>query len=166
MLSFEKRCCHFFSAVLDGILFILTGNDDIHKSLDEVEIRPDPTTNHRVSCPLASVKLIFPFFLALYTGSLVSIVALWATCFSCYYVVSVRRGFLFLLVLGIGCLILLWHSLGIQYNYFVVRQFRYETLKKRRNDDPLISLYKGLKSTAKLEDKWSYKRSPDIDIWA
>ena len=41
----------FFSVVLDGILFILTGNDDIHKSLDEFEIRLDPTTDHRVSCP-------------------------------------------------------------------------------------------------------------------
>ena len=30
---------------------ILTGNDDIHKSFDEFEIRPDPTTDHRVSCP-------------------------------------------------------------------------------------------------------------------
>ena len=38
------RCCHFFSVVLDGILFILTGNDDIHKSLDEFDIRPDSTT--------------------------------------------------------------------------------------------------------------------------
>ena len=50
-VEFEKRLCHFFSLVLDGILFILTGNDDIHKSLDEFEIRPDPTTHHRVSCP-------------------------------------------------------------------------------------------------------------------
>ena len=40
-----------FSVVLDGIIFILTGNDDIHKKLDEFEIRPDPTTDHRVSCP-------------------------------------------------------------------------------------------------------------------
>ena len=40
-----------FLVVLYGILFILTGNDDIHKSLDEFEIRPDPTTDHRVSCP-------------------------------------------------------------------------------------------------------------------
>ena len=46
-----KTVCHFFSIVLDGILFILTGNDDIHKSLDEFEIRLDPTTDHRVSCP-------------------------------------------------------------------------------------------------------------------
>ena len=41
----------WFSVVLDGILFILTGNDDIHKSLNEFEIRLDPTTDHRVSCP-------------------------------------------------------------------------------------------------------------------
>ena len=34
----------FFSAVLDRILFMLTGNDNIHESLDEVNIRPDPTT--------------------------------------------------------------------------------------------------------------------------
>ena len=46
-----KRCWHFFLVVLDGVLFILTGNDDIPKSLDEFEIQPDPTTDHRVSCP-------------------------------------------------------------------------------------------------------------------
>ena len=34
-----------------------------------------------------------------------------------YYVVFVRRGFLFLLVLGNGCIILLWYSLGFLYNY-------------------------------------------------
>ena len=39
-----KRCLHFFSAVLDQILFILAGNDNIHKSLDEFEIVLDPTT--------------------------------------------------------------------------------------------------------------------------
>ena len=46
----EKWCCHFFSAILDQILFILAGNDDIHKSLDEFEILPDPIRDHRVSC--------------------------------------------------------------------------------------------------------------------
>ena len=30
---------------------MLAGNDDIHKSLHEFEIRPDPTTDNRVSCP-------------------------------------------------------------------------------------------------------------------
>ena len=34
------------------------------------------------------------------------------------YVVFVTTGFLFLLVLGIGYVILLWLSLGFQYNYF------------------------------------------------
>ena len=43
-LYWEKRCLHFFSAVLDWILFILAGNDYIHESLDEFEIRPDLTT--------------------------------------------------------------------------------------------------------------------------
>ena len=38
--------------------------------------------------------------------------------FTCNYVVSVRRGFLFLCVFGIGNVILLWHSLSLLYNYF------------------------------------------------
>ena len=37
----RKRHRHIFSAVSDRILFILAGNDDIHKSLDEFEIWPD-----------------------------------------------------------------------------------------------------------------------------
>ena len=37
-----KGCLHFFSAVLDRILFILAGNDNIHESLDEFEILLDP----------------------------------------------------------------------------------------------------------------------------
>ena len=40
-----KRCCHFFSAVLYRILFVLVGNDDMHESWEEFEIRPDPTTD-------------------------------------------------------------------------------------------------------------------------
>ena len=39
--------------------------------------------------------------------------------FNCNYVVSVRRGFLFIWVFGLGCVILLWHSLSLPYNYFV-----------------------------------------------
>ena len=38
--------------------------------------------------------------------------------FTCNYVVSVRKSFLFLTVLGMGCVILLWHSLSLPYNYF------------------------------------------------
>ena len=37
--------------------------------------------------------------------------------FTCNYVVSVWRGFLFLWVLGMGYFILLWHSLSLPYNY-------------------------------------------------
>ena len=40
--------------------------------------------------------------------------------FTCNYVVSVWRGFLFLWVLGMGYVILLWHSLSLPYNYFKV----------------------------------------------
>ena len=38
--------------------------------------------------------------------------------FTCNFVVFVRRGFLFLWVLGMGYVILLWHSLSLPYNYF------------------------------------------------
>ena len=38
--------------------------------------------------------------------------------FTCNYVVFVWRGFLFLCVLGMGYVILLWHSLSLPYNYF------------------------------------------------
>ena len=40
--------------------------------------------------------------------------------FTCNYVVFVWRGFLFLWVLGMGYVILLWHSLSLPYNYFSV----------------------------------------------
>ena len=49
-LLWQKWCCHLFSAILDQIFFILAGNDDIHKSLDDFEIRPDPIIDHRGSC--------------------------------------------------------------------------------------------------------------------
>ena len=47
----EKWCCHFFSVVFYPINFILADNDDMHESLEELEIRPDPTTDCGVSCP-------------------------------------------------------------------------------------------------------------------
>ena len=45
--------------------------------------------------------------------------------FTSNYVVFVLRGFLFLWVLGIGYVILLWHSLSLPYNYFVMGQLNY-----------------------------------------
>ena len=52
-----KTVLPVFPAVFDWILFILAGNYDIHKSLDEFEIRLNPTTDYGVSCPLASEKI-------------------------------------------------------------------------------------------------------------
>ena len=34
------------------ILFILAGNEDMHKISDEFEFRPDRTTDYGVSCPI------------------------------------------------------------------------------------------------------------------
>ena len=44
-LIMRKQCLHFFSAVLDLILFILAGNNNIHESLDGFEICLDLTTS-------------------------------------------------------------------------------------------------------------------------
>ena len=46
-----KRCHHIFSNVFDRIHFILAANDDIHKSLNEFEIRRDPAMDYGVGCP-------------------------------------------------------------------------------------------------------------------
>ena len=48
--------------------------------------------------------------------------AIFLLSFTCSYEVSVRRSFLFLLMLWIGCVILLWHSLSLLYNYSVRSQ--------------------------------------------
>ena len=39
------------------ILFILAGNEAMHKISDEFEFRPDRTTDYGVSCPLRSKKI-------------------------------------------------------------------------------------------------------------
>ena len=43
--------------------------------------------------------------------------------FTCNYVVFVWRGFLFLWVLGMGYVILLWHSLSLPYNYLSTKRY-------------------------------------------
>ena len=57
---------------------------------------------------------------------------LWTgVAFICYYVVSVKRGFIFLWVFGMSCVFLLWHSLSLPYNYFApipLETGRYEKL--------------------------------------
>ena len=46
-----KRRHHVFSNVFDLIHFILAGNNDIHKSLNEFEIQRDSTMDYGVGCP-------------------------------------------------------------------------------------------------------------------
>ena len=43
-LIMRKQCLHFFSAVLDLILFKLAGNNNIHEIFDGFEICLDLTT--------------------------------------------------------------------------------------------------------------------------
>ena len=49
-----KRCLS--RSYFDQILLILADNEDIHKSLDEFKIRPDPTMDDGTSCSGASEK--------------------------------------------------------------------------------------------------------------
>ena len=49
---------------------------------------------------------------------------------TCNYVVSVLRDFLFLYVLGIGYVVLLWHSLSLPYNYLWKTGIVFTSLRK------------------------------------
>ena len=55
-LDSGERSLPFGLLVFDLILFILAGNEDMHKILDEFEFRPDRTTDYEVSCPRVSKK--------------------------------------------------------------------------------------------------------------
>ena len=46
-----KRRHHVISIVFDWIHFILAGNNDIRKCLNEFEIRRDPTMDYGLGCP-------------------------------------------------------------------------------------------------------------------
>ena len=56
--------------------------------------------------------------------------------FTCNYVVSVWRSFLFLWVLGMGYVIILWHSLSLPYNYFEMNLALYGILLSLGNNNP------------------------------
>ena len=47
----ENGVSNFFSVAFDPILFILSGNEDMHKISDEFEFWPDQTCDYGVSCP-------------------------------------------------------------------------------------------------------------------
>ena len=58
--------------------------------------------------------------------------------FTCNYVVSVWRGFLFLWVLVMGYVILLWHSLSLPYNYFASLQRILTVCPLKNKDDKMV----------------------------
>ena len=70
-----------------------------------------------------SCRNLYSFVVYLYvngSGSITSVGeerAIYLLLFTCNYVVSVWRDFLFLWVLGMDYVILLWHSLSLPYNY-------------------------------------------------
>ena len=75
-----------------------------------------------------SCRVLYSFVVCLYvsvSGSLTSVreerELICLLLFTCNYVVSVWRGFLFLWVLGIGYVILLCHSLSLPYNSFDIK---------------------------------------------
>ena len=53
-LDSGERSLPFGLLVFGPILFILAGNEDMHKISDEFEFRPDWTNDYEVSCPWAS----------------------------------------------------------------------------------------------------------------
>ena len=57
--------------------------------------------------------------------------------FTCNYVFAVRRGFLFLWLLGMGYVILLWQTLSLPYNYFA----EFDRLPGRHKALLFVSLY-------------------------
>ena len=64
--------------------------------------------------------------------------------FTCNYMVFVWRGFLFLWVLGMGYVILLWHSLSLPYNYYRIHL----TSKERF----MVTKYTNLKNIRGMTD--------------
>ena len=52
-LQWGKQCLHLFLVVFYLILFILAGNEDMHKISDKLEFLPDRTTNYGVIKPLS-----------------------------------------------------------------------------------------------------------------
>ena len=50
-LASGERSLPFGLLVFDPILFLLAGNEDMHKISDEFEFQPDWTADYGVSCP-------------------------------------------------------------------------------------------------------------------
>ena len=63
-----KTMSPLFSAVLDRILFILTGNDYIHEILDEFEIRQIQPLVSMVTDRVMMGKTVSPLFLGCFSS--------------------------------------------------------------------------------------------------
>ena len=57
-----KTVLPLFSVVLDGSLFILTGNDDIHKSLDDLKFSQIGPRTTEIAALKGVKNLCFHFF--------------------------------------------------------------------------------------------------------
>ena len=55
-LWWRRWCLHLFSVAFHLILFILGGNEDMHKISHEFKFGPDRTTDYGVSCPWVPKK--------------------------------------------------------------------------------------------------------------
>ena len=66
--------------------------------------------------------------------------------FTCNYVVSVWRGFLFLWVLRMGYVILLWHSLSLPYNYLGLKTCKISRLSVKKINFDLSTYLRGYNS--------------------
>ena len=62
-LLWEKPCLLFFFTVLDWILFILAGNDNIHDSLEEFEIKSNLIRDTELAALEQLKKFMLPLFL-------------------------------------------------------------------------------------------------------
>ena len=56
-----KCCLHACAFIFDRIIIKVAGNQDRHKSLDEFDFGPDPTTHFGVTCPWMTKILHFRF---------------------------------------------------------------------------------------------------------
>ena len=66
--------------------------------------------------------------------------------FTCNYVVTVWRGFLFLWVLGMGYVILLWHSMSFPLIIFI-QVFMHVRVTGKNEEDPMKNEFAGVATT-------------------
>ena len=91
--------------------------------------------------------------------------------FTCNYVASVWRGFLFLWVLGMGYVILLWHSLSLPYNYFLTtKKYKYLNADFVLSSNLVTERTKSRNRFVKVGRFWSFYdlrsyRNVDFDLY-